>query len=166
MKKYVKIILYIWFLIVCVFVVKSEITLNLGREVLLETVPVDPRDLLMGDYVILNYKIAQIPPHYKYNNNETVYVKLYADKKNVAHARIIKKEPPKDSLFIKGKVGYCPTTSVFFRGNKCATFGIESYYVKEKTGLKLERDLRNGALVKVSIDKHGNAKVKGFKEKT
>ena len=29
--------------------------------VLLETVPVDPRDLLRGDYMILGYKIGRVP---------------------------------------------------------------------------------------------------------
>lgn len=29
--------------------------------ILLETVPVDPRDLLRGDYMILSYKISQVP---------------------------------------------------------------------------------------------------------
>ena len=32
-----------------------------GTVVLLETRPVDPRDLLRGDYIILNYKISDIP---------------------------------------------------------------------------------------------------------
>ena len=32
-----------------------------GAAILLETRPVDPRDLLRGDYVILNYKISDIP---------------------------------------------------------------------------------------------------------
>lgn len=33
-----------------------------GKEVLLKTVPVDPRDLLRGDYVILSYDISWLPP--------------------------------------------------------------------------------------------------------
>lgn len=44
-------------------------------------------------------------------------------------------------------------------------FGIENYYVKEKTGKILEKELRNNALVKVKIDKFGNAKVVGFTNK-
>lgn len=41
-------------------------------------------------------------------------------------------------------------------------FGIENYFVKEGTGIKLQRDLRNGAPVRVAADKFGKAKVKGF----
>ena len=32
-----------------------------GREVLLKVEPVDPRDLLRGDYVLLGYEISRIP---------------------------------------------------------------------------------------------------------
>ena len=33
--------------------------LSSGQEVVLQTVPVDPRDLLRGDYVILRYDISR-----------------------------------------------------------------------------------------------------------
>src|SRR5258708_18127043 len=32
-----------------------------GKVVLLETRPVDPRDLLRGDFITLNYKISDVP---------------------------------------------------------------------------------------------------------
>jgi len=41
--------------------VNHERSLTQGRVVQLETRPVDPRDLLRGDYVILNYKISRVP---------------------------------------------------------------------------------------------------------
>jgi len=42
-------------------VATQERALRSGTTILLETRPVDPRDLLRGDYVILNYKISSIP---------------------------------------------------------------------------------------------------------
>src|ERR1019366_3838972 len=54
-----------------------------GKVVLLETRPVDPRDLLRGDYVTLNYKISDVrftlSPPVLTNGlaaGETVYVAL------------------------------------------------------------------------------------------
>ena len=38
-----------------------EARLHRGFVVLLETAPVDPRDLLRGDYLILSYKISRVP---------------------------------------------------------------------------------------------------------
>ena len=36
----------------------KEFTLQTGTDVVLQTVPVDPRSLLQGDYVILRYEIG------------------------------------------------------------------------------------------------------------
>jgi hypothetical protein len=40
---------------------QQERTLRVGKVILLETERVDPRDLLRGDYLILNYKISNVP---------------------------------------------------------------------------------------------------------
>jgi len=42
-------------------VVVQEHALANGKVILLETRRVDPRDLLRGDYLILNYKISDVP---------------------------------------------------------------------------------------------------------
>ena len=39
----------------------QERILRVGQIILLETQPVDPRDLLRGDYVRLNYRISDVP---------------------------------------------------------------------------------------------------------
>ncbi len=39
----------------------QERVLRVGQVILLETQPVDPRDLLRGDFVRLNYKISDVP---------------------------------------------------------------------------------------------------------
>jgi len=39
----------------------QEHALATGKVILLETARVDPRDLLQGDYLILNYKISDVP---------------------------------------------------------------------------------------------------------
>ena len=40
------------------FIAYKEIDLRTGTDVVLQTVPVDPRSLLQGDYAILDYEIA------------------------------------------------------------------------------------------------------------
>ena len=163
LKKMTQIILIIWLVITSCFVLKSEYTLNTGRSVLLKTVPVDPRDILMGDYVILNYEISQFPNYRRhiFEYNKPIYVKLGLNDDNIAYIDRITEEKPKN-LFLKGTMASCPSTIPLFRSGRCISYGIESYYVKEHEGRKLERDLTNGTLVEVSIDRHGSAKVKGF----
>lgn len=166
-KKMTYIVLSVWIIIAFCFVIKSEYTLSTGREVLLKTVPVDPRDIVMGDYVILNYEISQFPRYknHLFKQNQPIYVQLNVDKQNIASMNKVAKEKPK-GLFLKGTMGSCQSVLPIFRSGQCINYGIESYYVKEGEGRKLERDLADGALVKVSIDRFGNAKVKGFvKEK-
>ena len=42
-------------------VATQEFALAHGKAILLETQPVDPRDLLSGDYLMLRYKISDVP---------------------------------------------------------------------------------------------------------
>ena len=44
-------------------VATQEYGLASGKLVMIETQRVDPRDLLRGDYLILNYKISDVPPN-------------------------------------------------------------------------------------------------------
>ena len=165
LKKSTIIICIVWALIILTGIIKNEIILHNGREVLLKTVPVDPRDLLMGDYVILNYEVGQVPSYYEYKPNSEVYTILKTDKNNIAKIDEISYKKPSSKLFLKGKFTECDTVIPFWKNGHCIKYGIESYYVKEHTGRKLEKDLQDGALVNVVIDKNGNAKVKGFVDK-
>lgn len=154
MKKPVIIIMCLWAAIVLEFTSVQEYALHTGQEVLLKTIPVDPRDLIRGDYVILNYEIAQLKRDSGFKWNDTVYVSLNVDENNIATVSEISKTKPSKPLFMKGTVKYSWRQGI--------EFGIESYFVKEGTGRELENQLRDGALVKVAITKNGFAKVKGF----
>ncbi len=54
-KKTFYLIVVFWLLIFSGFIAYKEYTLRTGTEVILKTMPVDPRDLFRGDYVTLNY---------------------------------------------------------------------------------------------------------------
>src|SRR3989344_3670842 len=49
-----------WLAIFAVFIASKESVLRGGQEVLLQTVPVDPRDIFRGDYVTLRYEISTL----------------------------------------------------------------------------------------------------------
>ena len=166
LKKLTIIVCSVWLCIISFSVIKNEIILNTGREVLLKTLPVDPRDILMGDYVILNYEIAQVRPYKLKGGVKTgkyVYVTLTTDRNNVAEIKDMSYDKP-SKPYIKGKIGGCDTTIPLYKNGSCIKYGIESYYVKEDTGHEWERKLRDGMLVRVVIDRYGNAKIKGFKK--
>src|SRR5512147_1948864 len=42
-----------------VMIYQKELTLQEGKVVLLELAPIDPRSLMQGDYMVLEYKLAR-----------------------------------------------------------------------------------------------------------
>lgn len=157
MKKTVLIIIGIWFFITAFFVLANECVFLFGKEVLLKTTPFDPRDILRGDYINLKFEISEIKDK---NHNlrgryikAPVYVILETDENNIAHASDITLIKPKNVLFIKGRQNYRYGENVEIK------YGIESYFIKQKTGGKLEKELSKGALSRVKIDIFGNAKL-------
>ncbi len=131
------------------FIVVKEVDLRIGTEVVLQTVPVDPRSLLQGDYAILDYEIARLPPHLQVEVSDTVYVGLRrgpeiwtASGYTVARSGVV------GDIFIKGRVDR--------RGH--ADFGIGTYFVPEGTGRIVER--ADDVKVVVNVDGDGNAAIK------
>ena len=107
------------------FIGVKEYALNTGDTVVLQTVPVDPRSLLQGDFVVLRYKISTLPPRLEnLPTGRTVYVSV-VEKGEVWEARSYStSRPSNDEVFIKGTVD----------SNRLLEFGIGTYFVPEGTG--------------------------------
>lgn len=118
-----------------------------GREIIVEVIPVDPRDLFRGDYVILGYGFSQggnvpVPPGTL--RGDTVYVTLRPgegpDQWEVAGRASDTLIAPSDPshVVLRGIVN-----AVYTRVGEGATasvrYGIESYFVPEGTGRELEK---------------------------
>ena len=109
-----------------------------GELVLLETVPVDPRDLLRGDYVILHYKLSNLGSHlfseplvsYK-NTGRTVYVALEkrGDFHEAAAASFTRPEAQTGRAVLVGRVRHS-----WGADQLTVDYGLERYYVAEGTG--------------------------------
>ena len=100
-----------------------------GREITLQTAPVDPRSLFQGDDAILDYEIAEIsPPLAGQPAGAQVYVTL-AECGDVWCARAYTRSPPE-------------STEVYIRGVINADGrlggGIGTYFVPEGTGRIIE----------------------------
>lgn len=147
-----------------------------GTEVLLKVEPVDPRDLLRGDYVFLSYDISRIP------------VKMIA---NVPADRIVSHD---ETLIVRLKPdadGYWRATSAWlgaapapaaageadiaghiFRGWNFSTdpdatvspdYGIERFYLPEGEGKQIEKDMRVRPFgIRAAIAKDGTAQIKAL----
>ena len=132
------------------FIGVREVALRTGTEVVLQTVPVDPRSLLQGDYAILDYEIARLPDWMDgFSAGRTVYVVLQ-EERDVWTSSTYTEERSRvaGEVFIKGRIDRV--------GH--ADFGIGTYFVPEGTGRIIEgaQDVK----VVVSVDEDGNAVIK------
>ncbi|MBX3598625.1 MAG: GDYXXLXY domain-containing protein [Rhizobiaceae bacterium] len=148
--------------------------LRAGREVTLNVEPVDPRDLLRGEYVRLGYDISQIPISLIENASEAVdrardvliYLRLA---KNAGGSWAVKvaalNGPPTapltpDEIDIRGKVNYWPIA-----GNSetqvLVAYGIERFYLPEGAGRQIEENMRERIFsVKLAVTSDGTAHIK------
>jgi uncharacterized membrane-anchored protein len=109
-----------------------------GEIIFLETMPVDPRDLLRGDYVILNYKISNLhsnlfaEPLGTYEQvGRTVHVVL--GKRGPYHeavaAAFTRPAAQAGQIILAGKVRHS-----WNPGGVTVDYGLERFYVAEGTG--------------------------------
>src|SRR6478672_10560837 len=104
-----------------------------GREVTLQTRPVDPRDLLRGDYVVLGYDISQLPAgalagQPTAERNPVVFVKLAPDANGLYQAVSVHAAPvtvAAPEVLIRGRVSYsCGSTSRTFCDRLTIRYGL------------------------------------------
>jgi len=133
-------------------IVPKERTLATGEEVVLQTVPVDPRDLFRGDYVNLRYTISTVLTYADFAVGDRVYVSL-AKQGDIWDAKAALASPP-DGLYIKGRVSQVQQSAL------AVEYGIESYFVPEGSGYIIEQ--AGDVKVRVAVDSSGNAVIKGL----
>lgn len=143
-----------------------------GTEVTLQTSPVDPRDFLRGDYVVLSYAISSLPAgEFKdrpsSGRGTHVFVKLAPNAEGFHDAVSVHAEPvavtPPERL-IRGKIVYgatCGATHRQFCDRLTLKYGIESYFVPQGEGLEIEK-ARNQRSVSVvaAVTPDGRAAIK------
>ena len=127
MSKTKKIILAINLLLVLVFFVLSvlskEATLANSRQILVQLAPVDPRSLMQGDYMALNYSITG-----RIWDNGGKYIVVKVDDDNVA--TFVRQQ--NDKTLNDGELLIRWTTNK--RGRK--SIGADNYFFQEGTGDK------------------------------
>jgi uncharacterized membrane-anchored protein len=115
-----------------------------GQRALLETLPVDPRDFLRGDYVMLDYKIADVRPPAAWEGEDLdygrkgreVYVSLSLGSDGIASVSSVSEKRP-SGLYLKGRV------KEQWSGNFTCDYGLGVYYIPEGTGGTLEEAIKD-----------------------
>ncbi len=136
-------------------------TLASGTPILLKAAPVDPWDVFRGEYVRLEYDITWVDSgglDLGGNRQQDVYVVLEKGDKywNAVGVYLDKPVLTGGQVFIKGKAGYFNN----LKGEYHVSYGIESYYVEEGTGIGLQQ--AGGFDARIRIDRFGNAVIEGI----
>lgn len=150
-------------------------TLNTGTPVVLQTIPVDPRSLFMGDYARLTYSISRLrldgetalggDKDFKRHDTVWVAIKPDPDGAKAISAHHQRSAIPPGLLALKGEVQLFNEIEWDRTTNKSVKqrtlnvrYGIEQYYVQEGSGRKIERPQSGEKVsVLVAIDERGKA---------
>jgi uncharacterized membrane-anchored protein len=140
-----------------------ESILALGRTAVLQTVPVDPRDLFKGEHVILRYEISTLGNRIEsgskryfvrgqFNEGDTVYVSITnVDEHEISYDVQTGGPSDRTDIFIKGKVTSNKDNVI------TVEYGIEQYFVPEGRGLEIEQ--ADDVKVRVKINRSGVAAI-------
>lgn len=150
-----------------------ERRLRSGTDVVLEVIPVDPRSLFQGDYVILGYPISTIKVWYGAEPvvGQDVFVTVVPGPKgdwqyaNFSFSGEYASNIP-GGVTLKGRIDRvlrAATTDGTTMGEFRVVYGLERFFVPEGKGLNLEalvRDKKLSAIVSVWRD--GSSTLKGL----
>ncbi len=141
-----------------------------GTEVLLKTAPVDPRDFLRGDYVVLNYDISSVPVSTIIGGipaqagEQTLWVRLKRQQDGfwgIVESSFGPLPAAADTVVLRSLpfYSYGPDSGDTIR----VEYGIERYYVPEGEGKPLE-EARNAGDVSIaaSVSSSGAAQIRSL----
>lgn len=128
-----------------------------GETIVLETLPVDPRDVFRGDYVVLRYEINEVPidkfPE-ELRNWDT-----FDDYKNKKLYAVLKEEgnsytvdymsfsKPNNPYYLEAKLYERYPLENLYGDTVFVEYNIDRYFVPENTGKELEDASRQGELL-------------------
>ena len=146
-----------------------------GTEVLLKVEPVDPRDLLRGDYVRLGYEIGDLPVSLIANRPDgaastqggDIHVRLKKQDDGYWRAVVASLGTPLDNPPAEGEVdlrgAVAPGWSLDEASTVRVDYGMERYYLPEGEGLAIERDMRVRPFgILAAVDEDGTPQIKAL----
>jgi uncharacterized membrane-anchored protein len=152
---------------------RADILRN-GREVRLEVEPVDPRDLLRGDYVRLGYDMSILPktlfstlPEHALAEGTPILVDLEADDEGLHQpvaVHLSDNAPLPDPTVVRVR-GTLASSSPLSSDMLRLRYGIERFYLPEGEGRAIEADMRMRSFyVIAAVSAAGQAQIKAFQD--
>lgn len=154
-------------------IAQREYIWHTGKEIYLQTAPIDPRDIFRGDYVRLDYMFLTVPYEKTKNlveadikKGQRVYAVLKQSANDVYSFDYLTGKKPSEGVFIAGRINQRR-----YQSNQIirVKYGIEKYFLEQDTGLELEKerggrnDYQRPMEIKVAVSNSGTALIKGFR---
>ena len=145
-------------LVLAGMVVSAAMPLWTGTEIRVKTVPVDPRSVFRGNYVLLRYEFGNLPPSARgiigdARQGEVVYVRLERGEEGEHEYAGVSLERPQAGMFLRGRIAD-------FHLTHRVRFGIEAFFAPKEKALTLERDLGEGGIAVLMVAGDGRAAIK------
>jgi uncharacterized membrane-anchored protein len=155
-KDYIKLIVFLSILILGFFIISMYLSwpLLFGKSIILKTQPIDPFDLIRGQYQLISYDIGRIENvnnMFSTNNlGKNIYVTLKKDPNGTYIYNGAGLTRPREGDFIKGKIKK-------FEGDHIQVdYGIEQYFFERGASFPRFNE------VEVKVDSLGNARIYQF----
>ena len=147
-KNYRQLITALAFLLIILggFTLRLAWPLLTGKDIILETRPIDPFDPLRGQYLNINYNISTIPTQQEYAIGDTIYVALQENNGLWQYKSSSKTKP--QNTFIKGTITYASNETTNLQ------YGIEQYFFEQDATINLTK-----LQVHARVDSNGNARI-------
>jgi uncharacterized membrane-anchored protein len=151
--------------ILCGMLVGHAWPLWTGRIVVMEVVPVDPRDLFRGEYVRLDTPASRLPMAGDSGRKlagTVVYAQL--EPTNVAGGRTVHRatgfssRPVGGAVNLRGRVRWASNESIV------VDYGLDAFFMKEGAARPIEDAMRAGrqVLMEVAIADSGRARIRNL----
>lgn len=153
-------------------IIDRQIMLDSSHVVTLKVVPIDPRDLFRGDYVVLNYDISRLDLAKLAGTDtvapgDTVYVRLQrtSDTSTPTTLSRTHAQATDQEISLSAKVVSVDAPSEGREQFITLSYGIESYFVPQGTGLAIEEAARKGTItIDAAVDSRGRAAIKAIRQ--
>lgn len=155
-----KILLIIILQIISLFAILAHAyaPLYFGKEIRVSVNLYDPRDLLRGNYVKLEYDFSNVNDSLlqgKKIENGKIYAILKQNEEGLYELERHTYEKPSEGIFLEGRGDY-----------NTIHFGIEAFFLPVEKAKKMEKDIwEKGAIAFLSVMNNGKVRVKNIQIK-
>ena len=156
--------------------VLSALPLWTGTEIVVKTVPVDPRSMFRGNYARLRYDFSSVPvaelveqARGRLRVGEIVYTELKKTATGSYEPGKTFLKKPDSGVFLRGRIQKLPyyyrrrNSNNALTGTVTVKYGIEAFFAPKEEALRLERELRSSASAVLMVDSNGKARIKEIK---